>query len=180
MLVLQRHASLAAAALKVMGQVLRLRFILFGYGECLPQSACSWVTRKGDVVILLMVQKSCTSYMWKLMKHGIFPRPQVVIAGISEPWTVSNTRPVAVCYIDGMVDCISTRNWWSCCINTWPGEEHSLGCIRRIWLTEKYIFWNHGTIGCTPDSVPLLFIVVFFFLGFLNIMTHKYPLLGPT
>ena len=81
---------------------------------------------------------------------------------ISEPWTVSNTRPVAVCYIDGMVDCISTRNWWSCCINTWPGEEHSLGCIRRIWLTEKYIFWNHGTIGCTPDSVPLLFIVCFF------------------
>ncbi len=31
-----------------------------------------------------------------------------------------------------------------------------------------------GTMGCTPNSVPMVFIGVFY--GFLGIMTHEYPL----
>ena len=46
MLVLQRHASLATAALEVMGQVLRLRFILFGLAWGMPSPVSLQLSNK--------------------------------------------------------------------------------------------------------------------------------------
>ena len=70
-------------------------------------------------------------------------------------------------------DTSKVASFWGPIHPCYTGSNPSIGGPKRWFLGWTYSNFQ-GTMGCTPNSVPMVFIGVFY--GFLGIMTHKYPL----
>ena len=97
----------------------------------------------------------------------IYFRPVIGVIQITPFITIGSKRPPwSTLYVVCLAKCglFGKKNWCRLC---------RLGMEVVGW----YVLVGHvsqGTIGCTPNSVPTVFICIL--EGFLEIITHKYPL----